>query len=256
MPFDDSSWSTRMRVALSCFGYIGWSSTKLLDTPMRRLAILLTIVLFALPLRAQPDPQNPEGDNLATPPTWVVRTDRPMPDVKIGSVQDSVDIWFVNMTPGWHITTGPAAIFYHPYSIADGWYRVETTIHLFDPGERREAYGLFFAGQHLDTDSITYDYFLLRNSGEFLIKRRVGAETAVINDWTPHDAIVTYGPDSEGSIENKIAVVNGPNDVLFWINNQLVARLPHGEVNTQGTYGLRINHALNVHVSNLIAMPM
>ena len=223
---------------------------------MRSCLSLVTTLLFALPVFAQPDPQNPEGDNLATPPTWVVRTDRPMPDVKIGSVQDSVDIWFVNMTPGWHITTGPAAIFYHPYSIADGLYRIEATIHLFDPGERREAYGIFFAGKDMDTDSLTYDYFLLRNSGEFLIKRRVGGETEIINNWTAHDAIVTYGPDSESSVKNEIAVVNGPRDVIFWVNDEMVARLPRTEVNTQGVYGLRINHALNVHVSDLNAQAM
>ena len=223
---------------------------------MRRLTVLLLAVAVALPLYAQPDPQKPEGDNLATPPTWVVRTDRAMPDLTVGSEADSVDIFFVNMTPGWHITTGPAAIFYHPYSIADDLFILETTIHLFDPGERREAYGLFFAGQSLDTEDITYDYFLLRNSGEFLIKRRVGAETEIINNWTAHDAIATYGPDSEGSVENRLGVVSGPNAVIFRVNGEEVARLPHSEVNTQGTFGLRINHALNVHVSALSAQPM
>ena len=223
---------------------------------MRSLLSLFLATLFAFPVFAQPDSEVPEGENLETPPTWVVRTDKPMPDVKVGSEKDSVDIWFVNMAPGWHITTGPAAIFYHPYSIADDLYRIEATFHLFDPGERREAYGIFFAGKNLDTDEITYDYFLVRNTGEFLIKRRAGAETEIINNWTKHDAVVVYGPDSEGSVENELAVVSGPNDVLFWINGQMVARLPHAEVNTQGTYGLRINHALNVHVSGLKATPM
>ncbi len=220
------------------------------------LLIVLAGLLFALPTYAQPDAQKPEGDNMTTPKAWVVRTDNVMPDVKVGAEKDSVDIWFVNMTPGWHITTGPAAIFYHPYSVADGLYRIETTIHLFDPGRRREAYGLFFAGHNLDTSEITYDYFLVRNTGEFLIKRRTGEETQIINNWTAHDAIATYGPESEGSVENQLAVVNGPNDVIFWVNNEIVARLPRTEVNTQGVYGLRINHALNVHVSDLKAQPL
>ena len=225
---------------------------------MHHLLLLLPFAfsLAALPLHAQPDPQKPEGKNLTTPPMWVVRTDQGTPDVTVGSVQDSVDIYFVNMTPGWHITTGPAAIFYHPYSIADGLFRIQATFNLFDPGERHEAYGLFFAGRDLDTDEITYDYFLLRNSGEFLIKRRTGADTEIINNWTAHEAIAKYGPESESSVENRLAIVNGPNDVLFWVNNTMVARLPHTEVNTQGTYGLRINHALNVHVSDLKAVPM
>lgn len=224
---------------------------------MRRFSILLATALTALPLFAQPNAQKPEGDNLATPPTWVVRPDNNAQEVTVGAEQDSVDIWFVNMTPGWHITTGPAAIFYHPYSIADGLYRIDATIHLFDPGARqREAYGLFFAGRDLDTDEITYDYFLLRNTGEFLIKRRKGSETEVINNWTAHDAIATYGPDSGSSVENRLGVVNGPRDVMFWVNDKMVARLPRTEVNTQGVYGLRINHALNVHVSELKAMSM
>jgi len=219
-------------------------------------AALLILALSVPSLYAQPDPQAPEGENLATPQTWVVRTDHPMPDVKVGSVQDSVDIWFVNMTPGWHITTGPAAIFYHPYSIADGWYRIDATIHLFDPGTRNEAYGIFFAGNNLDTDEIAYDYFLVRNSGEFLIKRRAGSETMVINNWTAHEAIKTYGPDTESSVENQLSIINGPVDVIFRVNDEIVARLPHNELNTQGIYGLRINHALNVHISDLSATSM
>ena len=216
----------------------------------------LALLLFALPSYAQPDPEKPEGENLTTPPTWVVRTDTEMPDLVVGAEQDSVDIFFVNMTPGWHITTGPAAIFYHPYSIADGWYRLNATIHLFDPGDRREAYGVFFAGDKLDTGEISYDYFLLRNTGEFLIKRRTGEETVTINNWTAHEAIKKFGPETESSVENKLSVINGPVDVIFRVNDEIVARLPHGEVNTQGVYGLRINHALNVHVSDLSAAPM
>ncbi len=218
---------------------------------MKRLLITFFALLLPLSVLAQPDPQKPEGDNLTTPPTWKVRLDRPNPEATIGSEQGEVDIWFVNMTPGWHITTGPAAIFYHPESQGEGNYRLDATIHLFDPGERREAYGVFLGGQNLDGDDIEYDYFLLRNTGEYLIKRRMGEETSLIQDWTASGAVVNYGAETEGSVANRLAIEVGESEVVFYVNDAEVMRSPRDEIRTSGTVGLRINHALNVHVSDL-----
>ena len=218
---------------------------------MKRYLSLALLLLMPAVALAQPDPQNPEGENLATPPTWTVRLDRPNPDVVIGADAESADIFFVNMTPGWHVTTGPAAIFYHGESMAHGDYRLEATIHLFDPGERREAYGVFMGGQNLDADDISYDYFLLRNTGEFLVKRRTGAETSLIQDWTAHESIKTYGEGSESSEKNQLTVEVSGDMVTFSVNGAEVANMPRSEVNTEGMVGLRINHALNVHISDL-----
>ncbi len=214
---------------------------------------LLTVLFLLLPLTlmAQPDPATPDGEDLMTPESWKVRLDRPNPDIQIGATADSVDIYFVNMVPGWHITTGPAAIFYHPDQTAETNYTLESTIHLFDPGERREAYGVFMGGQNLDTDEIAYDYFLLRNSGEFLIKRRTGSETSILNEWTTHEAINVFDTDSESSVENHLQVDVREETVSFSVNGAEVARVPSDQVMTDGIAGLRINHALNVHVSDL-----
>ena len=200
---------------------------------------------------AQPDPQNPAGENGAVPFDWSVRLDRPDPNAVIGANADSADIFFVNMVPGWHITTGPSAIFYHPNSTAGGEYEATLDVHLFDPGERREAFGMIIGGQNLSDDNQTYDYFLIRNSGEFLIKRRIGADTQLIQDWTASDAIVRYTDPSVSSVLNTLAVRVGETEVAFVINDEVVATHPRDIVNTEGLVGLRINHALNVHVSNL-----
>lgn len=223
---------------------------------MRLLALLLFSLAFvAGPSLAQeaqrPDPQKPDGENLQTPQTWEVRLDQPREGVVIGADAETADIYFVNMTPGWHVTTGPAAIFYHPSSTASGTYRAETLIHLFDPNGRTEAFGLFIGGQNLDADDQTYDYFLIRNNGQFLIKRRTGGSTSTIHGWTPHDAIATFGPDTESSVPNTLAVEAGTDEVAFFINGEEVARLPRADVQTDGIVGLRINHRLNVHVENL-----
>ena len=223
---------------------------------MQRLIAALLIAAVPFVTYAQPDPNNPEGENLTTPPSWKVRLDRPNPEATIGSEEGEVDIWFVNMTPGWHITTGPAAIFYHPESMASGNYRLEATIHLFDPGERLEAYGVFMGGSDLEGDDIAYDYFLLRNNGEHLIKRRTGTETSVIQDWTAAESVGVYGPDTEGSVANHLEVEVGESEVVFSVNGTEVARTARENVHTEGTAGLRINHALNVHVSTFSITPL
>lgn len=228
---------------------------------MNRLSLLPLLLLLVLvgPLQAQttdpstmrPDAGVPEGEDMQTPVSWIVRTDTPMPDLAVGADAETSDIWFVNMTPGWHITTGPAAIFYHPASTAVGEYSAQTTIHLFDPQGRREAFGLFFGGSDLASDDWTYDYFLIRNSGEFLIKRRSGPETSDLVPWTAHDAIRAFGPDTESSVPNTLAIEVGAAEVVFRINGQEATRLPRADVQTDGVVGLRINHALNVHVEDL-----
>ena len=198
----------------------------------------------------------PDGDNLAVPSSWVIRLDRPNPDAVIGADAETADIFFVNMTPGWHVTTGPAGIFYHPASTAEGTYRAEALIHLFDPNGRNEAFGLFLGGQDLDGDAIAYDYFLLRNSGEFLVKRRAGTETETLHAWTAHDAIETFGDDAAGPVANRLAVEVGAETVAFFVNGQEVATLPRADVHTDGVVGLRINHALNLHVEDFKVEPV
>ncbi|MEZ4701599.1 MAG: hypothetical protein R2834_14775 [Rhodothermales bacterium] len=202
----------------------------------------------------RPDPLHPVGGDMITPPGWTVRLDTPDPAVAIGG-EEADDIFFVSMTPGWHIRTGPAGIFYHPSSTASGAYTARTTIHLFDPGERNEAFGLFFGGKNLAGDNQTYDYFLIRNSGEFLVKRRIGAETQVVLDWQPQAAINRYTDPAVSSVSNTLAVRIQEGQAVFLINDQEVARLPAADVQTDGIVGLRVNHALNLHISDFAVVP-
>ena len=60
-----------------------------------------------------PDAGVPQGENNDVPEGWNVRLDRPDASTVIGSSEDD-DVYFVNMTPGWHVTTSKAGIFYHP----------------------------------------------------------------------------------------------------------------------------------------------
>lgn len=201
----------------------------------------------------RPDSEVPQGENLEVPEGWEVRLDRDIEDVVIGSDPESSDIYFVNMTPGWHITSGPAAIYYHPSNTASGSYEISAVLHLFDPGERnREAFGIFMGGNDLDNNDQSYLYFLIRNTGEFLIKERMGSETEVIQNWTSNESINLYTDDLEdSSAQNTLSVSVTDSDIVFSINGSEVASVSAENYATDGLYGLRVNHSINLHISDL-----
>ncbi|MEJ2539297.1 MAG: hypothetical protein P8188_04905, partial [Gemmatimonadota bacterium] len=128
---------------------------------MRRLVFAAVLVL-ALPTILEA--QLPDG--------WRIRADRPGADL--------TEVVFTEMPPGWHVTTGPAVILYRPDMQAGGAYRVEMEVFLFDPGGRREAFGFFLGGAHLEGEGQRYTYFLIRDGGQFLVKSRDGRETATL----------------------------------------------------------------------------
>lgn len=202
---------------------------------MRSGILAVTFALFSSGLVGQEQYERPTG--------WKIRFDR-------SGVADSA-VYFVSMPPGWHITTRrQRAIFYDPGTTASGAYRLRAEMHLFDPGgRRREAYGVFFGGSDLQGDGVTYSYFLIRDTGEYLIKRRMGSETPTVVGWTPSDAIVSYG--GEGTADNVLEVECGADTVNFYINGQRVHSLPRSDLDTDGVVGLRVNHGLNLHVSGL-----
>ncbi len=203
---------------------------------------------------AAPDPSNPSGFTEGeVPPGWTARFDDGA-DHPFGST-DSSEVFLVTMTPGWHVTLGPAGIFWHASNVATGSYSVRSVIHLFPPGTRNEGYGVFFGGSGLEGPDQSYVYFLLRRSGEFLVKRRAGEETVELIGWTPNDAIVPYADSTSGSIRNELVVDVSPETVRFSVNGTEVASLPAADLGTDGVVGLRLNHRLNVHVEDLSVEP-
>ncbi|MBE0594937.1 MAG: hypothetical protein IH616_21340 [Gemmatimonadales bacterium] len=197
-------------------------------------------ILFIAALAAAATPAMAQEEELTRPPDWIVRFDRPAADSAI---------YFVDMPPGWHITTGPAAILYHPGQVAKGSYRLASEIYLF-PGERLEGFGVFFGGSDLEGDAQAYTYFLIRKDGQFLVKDRRGEETTTLIPWTASSAIVAHD-GGEGTAKNVIEVHVGPASVGFFVNGQEVGRLERNGLQADGVVGLRVNHRLNVHVTQL-----
>ncbi len=199
---------------------------------MRLLSLCLSLFLLAPVAAAQ---------EFERPTDWEVRLDR--------SGASESDLYFVEMPPGWHVTSGPAAILYDPARTATGEFRLRSEIYLF-PGDRREGFGVFFGGQHLGDGAQAYTYFLIRKDGRYLIKTRHGSSTQVVVPWTEHAAIVKHEGD-EGQAKNELAVEAGAAEVHFYVNGEKVTSVPRSEIGCEGVVGLRVNHGLNVHVSTL-----
>lgn len=211
------------------------------------IPLAFVALLAAAPIAAQADHGGAHGSGLATtrgmPDGWMMRFDRPSAGADMAS--------FRTMSPGWHVTTGRAGagIFWQPAMTAAGEYRLESTMHLMGPAQHPEAYGVFVGGSDLEAESQSYLYFLVRQNGEFLIKRRNGAGTANVVGWTAHEAIPSAAPD--GPTRYDLAIDVGAESVAFIVNGATVHSMPRRQAETGGMVGLRINHMLDLHVERL-----
>ena len=216
--------------------------------------ILTAAVLVAMPAAAQHQhgggQQHGAGhaDHAAAhatgiPEGWQVRLDRP------GSTDG---IHFMSMEGHLHAVLGPAGIFYQPESTATGAFTAQGTFTLNKPSAHPEAFGLFLGGRNLEADNQDYMYFLVRQDGKYMVKHRAGNETHTLIDWTEHAAV--QRPGADGKATNTLAVQSHPGGLRLLVNGTEVGTLPRG-VNTDGVYGLRLNHNLDVVITEFGIRP-
>jgi hypothetical protein len=112
-----------------------------------------------------------------------------------------------------------------------------------------EGYGLFLGGQALDGKDQKYTYFLVRDDGTYLIKRREGDKTSEITKgWTAHPAVKKG--DAEGKASNllEIDAKQNPSKIEFKVNGQTVHTADAATTSVKGIVGLRANHNLDLLV--------
>lgn len=216
-----------------------------------QVALAAALVLVSTPLAAQePDHAQHHMPQEGLPDGWTARFDQAHAGHE-GHAPEGLS--FTEMAPGWHVTTGPSGIFFRHDARAEGSYRIESQIFLFDPGERREAFGIFVGGRELHGEDQRYTYFIIRRTGEFMIRRREGDEVHDVQGWTAHDAVKGWDDLAPGdqTVPNVLAVEVGPDEVVFLVNDREVMRHPREGLEVDGHYGLRVNHALNLHVTGI-----
>jgi hypothetical protein len=208
----------------------------------------------------QQQPQRPAQQGGETDPTrpaqggsipagWQIRLDD-----KDATRYTTNDVKFVPMGGGFHITSGPAAI-YPGAELPNAPFVLEATFNQTKAPMHPEAYGLFFSGKDLDnSDKQEYVYFLTRGNGQFLINHRAGRDVHKIIDWQENAAIRKQ--DANGQASNQLTVRAGTDSVRFFANGKQVAAISRQEIsNPGGKAGLRVNHNLDVHVTGFRAAP-
>ena len=216
---------------------------------MKRLILAIAAVaVVAMPLVAQDhqhaaDPDKKMAGPGTLPAGWKGRLDSG--DKSLAGVKAA------QMGGGVHFMTGPAGIYYKPADKMTGAYEAHATFTQMVPADHPEAYGLFIGGANLDAAAQKYTYFIVRQDGKYMIKRRAGADTPTVADWTDSPAIKKA--DKSGKMSNTLAIDVGKDKVRFLVNGTEVTSVDAAKVDTAGTAGLRVNHNLNLHVEGFAA---
>jgi hypothetical protein len=182
------------------------------------------------------------------PKGWKMRVDR---STSASDPDAAGDIKFVTEGTGYHATNPQAAIYWNPANTATGVYTLKGTFTLMKPSGHNNYYGLIFAGTGLEGPQQNYDYFVVAQNGTWLIKKRDGEATSNIAPKTPNDAVKK--PDATGKSVNSLEVRVGTDKVDFVVNGAVVHSEPKtgGMAKTDGIYGIRVNHLLEVQVDGL-----
>ena len=169
----------------------------------RSLTTLSLLALAAAPLAAQgADDPTHKVTGGALPAGWMGRTDRETDKLS--------DAKFVAMGSGYHVTSGPAAIYWNPKTATSGPFVATTTVTQTKAPMHPEAYGIFFMGKDLGAPTQNYAYFLVRGDGKYLVNHRAGADVHKIIPWTDSPAVVKA--DANGKATNKLTVDASKSD--------------------------------------------
>jgi hypothetical protein len=124
-------------------------------------------------------------------------------------------------------------------------------LHTDEAERAHNYYGLVFGGGDLAGAGQNYLYFLVGQNGTFIVKHRAGDATHDVRGRTPNDAIAK--PDSSGRSTNALEVRMGSDKIDYAVNGKVVHSTPKSGMTTRtdGIWGARINHQLDVHVEGL-----
>ena len=149
--------------------------------------------------------------------------------------------------PGGFQTANPqAAVFYHPSNTVTGTYTLKGTFTQNARSSHPNFIGFVFGGKDLGGANENYTYFLVApQGGAFLVKQRTGAANTATKDVvprTPSPAVAQL--DASGKATNTLEVRVLADKIDYVVNGMVVTSTPKAGINTDGIWGMRVNHAL------------
>jgi len=185
------------------------------------------------------DPTRAAAGGAGVPAGYLGRTDR-----------DGDAITNARYTPrdggAWEVQTGPAHVVWAAGDTASGRYTARARLAQLEAPSHPEAFGLFVGGQDLQGPAQRYTYFVVRGTGEYLIRVREGAQTRDVRGWTAAPALAKQ--DASGRASYDLAVRADADSTRFLVGDTPVHAVAAGTVPTDGVAGLRINHNLHLEL--------
>ena len=108
-----------------------------------------------------------------------------------------------------------------------------------------------FGGSGLEGLGQNYLYFMVAQDGTWLIKHRAGDVTEDVSARTPNDAVKK--PNASGRSTNALEVRVMADKIEYVVNGTIVHSTPKTRLTakTDGSYGVRVNHLLEVQIDGL-----
>jgi hypothetical protein len=181
-----------------------------------------------------------------TPEGWRMRVDR---STSATDPDAAGVIKFETMGSGFHTTNPQAAIYWNPANSVTGNYSLKGTFTLMQRARHNEYYGLILGGKELEGSGQNYLYFVVAQDGTWLVKRRDGdSATQNVSAKTTSDAVKK--PDANGKSTNTLEVRVMADKIEFIVNGTTVLTTPKLGLaaHTDGIFGIRVNHHLEVRV--------
>jgi hypothetical protein len=206
----------------------------------RVVTVLFVLIVSSMVVAAQ------------APKGWRLRVDQ---SASASDPDAAGSIKFTQIASGFQTVNPRAAVFWNPANTASGNYTLKGTFTLVEPSPHVNYYGLVFGGGDLEGAMQHYLYFMVAQDGTFLIKRRNREATQELTTNTPNRAIKQ--PDASGKSTNTLEVRVMANSVEFVVNGTVVHMMPKNGAmaRTDGIYGFRVNHLLEVQVQGLAVSP-
>jgi hypothetical protein len=217
----------------------------------KTLLTALAVLAIAAPVSAQGGMANMDPTTVVKgtgilPSGWKLRFDPP----RRGPVPEMTAIRFETMGSGFHIVSGPAAIYYKEGDVGT----FVTATFAQQKTMAHEVFGVFIGGSNLQDSTQNYLYFVVRPSdGMAMVSHRSsnGKPTAIL----PYFAAPSINKDDpkDGHATNTLAIHVAQDSVHFVINGKTAAALAKTALDgaaTTGQVGIRVNHNMDLMITN------
>jgi hypothetical protein len=223
-------------------------------------ALAFTGALFVAQVHAQQAPPADASRKVAgggiTAAGWKGKVDAGEA-AKGGKIEDSK---LVQVGSELKFNNGPAAIYWHPSNTASGSYTVSATFtepKYMSSMDHPHPYGIFIAGNKLDTDQASLLYCTPYGNGTFIVRGFGPAPFAPGASRRPAANEAVKKAETGGSVTQEVAWVVTPEKAECKINGTVVATYPKAELvgagkleSLDGIAGIRAAHNVDFNVTN------